>query len=115
MSTASILARLERIERKLNLDRTVGQWVRGLNGTVIWDPTDLDAPPESDPLPRILEQLDRSRERLQAEPGWKPPTPEQLDDARRAFEDVTESMRAERRAIRDFSDAYERERAAKVT
>jgi hypothetical protein len=38
----SILARLEKIERTLNIDRTVGQWVRGWNGEVIWDPWDPD-------------------------------------------------------------------------
>jgi hypothetical protein len=109
----ALLARIERLEKHLNLDRTASNWIR-VNGALIWDPWDMDAPPESDPVPRLLDELDCIRERLQAEPGYKPPTPEQLEDGRRAFDEAVESMRAERQAIRDFSDAYERERAERM-
>jgi hypothetical protein len=39
------------------MKRDSGNWVRVRGGALIWDPWDMDAPPESDPLPRILEQL----------------------------------------------------------
>jgi hypothetical protein len=52
---------------------------------------------------RILEQLDRIRERNRSQPGWEAPTDEQKDEGKRAFEDAIERIRAERQAIRDFS------------
>jgi hypothetical protein len=53
----------------------------------------MDEPPEHDPTPGILDQLHRIRERLQAEPGWKEPTPDQLEDGRRAFDEAIERVR----------------------
>ena len=106
-SLAAILRRLDAIEAKLNVNRTTGQWVRGPNGNVIWDATDLDTLPDHDPLPLLIEQMNRTAERLRAQPGDEPPTPEQLVDGRRAFDDAIARIRAERRGIRDFSDAHQ--------
>ena len=106
-SLAAILKRLDAIEAKLSPSRGVGQWVRGLGGAIIWEPTDLDAPPDHDPLPLLIEQMNRTAERLRAQPGDEPPTPEQLVDGRRAFDDAIARIRAERRGIRDFSDAHQ--------
>jgi hypothetical protein len=112
MSLAAILKRLDAIEAKLNINRSVGNWVRSLSGALVWDPWDMDAAPDYDPAPRILEQLQRIRERMEADPDWKEPTPEQLEDGRRAFEDAIERIRAERQAIRDFTAHVEAELAA---
>jgi hypothetical protein len=73
MSLAAILKRLDAIEAKLNMDRSVGNWVHSLSGALVWDSWDMDKPPEHDPTQNILDQLARIRERLQAEPGWKEP------------------------------------------
>jgi hypothetical protein len=108
----ALLAHIERLEKHLNLDRTAGNWVRAAGGQLIWDPWDMDAPPESDPVPRILGQIATIRERLQAEPGYKPPTPEQLEDGRRTFDEAIARIRAERQAIRDFTAYVEAELAA---
>jgi hypothetical protein len=75
--------------------RTTGQWVRALNGNIVWDPTDLDAPPEHDPTPGILRQLDLIEERRRQRGDCREPTPEQLEDGRRAFEEMIERIRAE--------------------
>src|SRR5580693_3330260 len=93
--------------------RTTGQWVRAASGEIVWDSWDMDAPPDHDPLPGVLEQLERTAERLRADPGWKEPTEAEKVDGRRAFEEAIESIR-ERQAVRDFSDAYERERAERA-
>jgi hypothetical protein len=74
----------------------------------------MDAPPENDPTPRILAQLELTRERLRAQPGWQEPTEEQKADGRRALDEAIERIRAELQAVRDFSDAYERERAERA-
>jgi hypothetical protein len=94
--------------------RTTGQWVRAASGEIVWDPWDMDAPPDHDPLPGILRQLDLIEERRRQRGDCREPTPEQLEDGRRAFEDALERIRAERQAIRNFSDAYERERAERA-
>jgi hypothetical protein len=112
MSLAAILKRLDAIEAKLNMDRSVGNWVRSLSGALVWDSWDMDAPPEYDPTPRILDQLQRIRERMEADPDWKEPTPDQLEDGRRAFEDAIERIRAERQAVKDFTAHVEAELAA---
>jgi hypothetical protein len=117
MSMASILARLERIERKLNLDRTTGNWVIGLSGQLVWDPWDFPEPTEEEAagtMQRILAQLDQTAERLRAQPGYEPPTPEQLGDARRAFEGLREKYAAEKAAVRAFTAKVERERAERA-
>ena len=49
-SMASILARLERIEKRLALPTGAGNWIR-VNGALIWDPWDTDASPDHDPTP----------------------------------------------------------------
>jgi hypothetical protein len=43
----------------------------------------MDAPPDHDPLPGILEQLERTAERLRADPDWKEPTEAEKVDYRR--------------------------------
>jgi hypothetical protein len=91
MSLASILKRLEAIEAKLNLDRKTGNWVRNLSGALVWDSWDMDAPPEHDPTPGILDQLQRIRERLQAQPGWTEPSEAEKAAAGRLFEDARRS------------------------
>jgi hypothetical protein len=63
----------------------------------------MDAPPESDPLPRLVEEMDLIAERVRTQADYKPPTPEQLEDGRRAFEACIERIRAERQALRDFT------------
>jgi hypothetical protein len=112
MSLASILKRLEAIEAKLNLDRKTGNWVRNLSGALVWDSWDMDAPPEHDPTPGILDQLQRIRERLQAQPGWTEPSEAEKAAAGRLFEDALERIRAGRQAIRDFTAHVEAELAA---
>jgi hypothetical protein len=112
MSLAAILKRLDAIEAKLNINHSVGNWVHNHSGALIWDPWDMDKPPEHDPTPGILEQLARIRERMDADPEWKPPTPDQLEDGRRAFDSALERIRAERQAIRDFTAFVEAELAA---
>jgi hypothetical protein len=107
MSLAAILKRLDAIEAKLNPNRGAGQWVRGLGGAVVWDPTDLDAPPETDPLPLLIDAMDRTAERLRAEPGWREPTDAQRAEGRMGLEECIERYRAERQAIRDFSAAHQ--------
>jgi hypothetical protein len=67
------------------------------------------------PPPGILDQLQRIRERMQAEPGWKEPTEAQKADARSGIEEAIERIRAERRAIRDFTAHVEAELAAGKT
>jgi hypothetical protein len=57
----TILRRLAALEARRPTG--TGQWVRGLNGNVIWDPCDMDAPPDHDPLPVILGQLALMAER----------------------------------------------------
>jgi hypothetical protein len=114
MSLASVLARLDRLEKHLNLDRKTGNWVRSLSGALVWDSYDLDALPEHDPGPRILEQLQRIRERLQAEPGWTEPTEDEKAAAGRAFDEAIERIRAERQAVRDFTAFVEGELAKGV-
>jgi hypothetical protein len=65
MTTMSqILARLERIEKRLALPTGAGNWVRAAGGQLIWDPWDMDAPPDHDPMPRLLDEMERIRERL---------------------------------------------------
>jgi hypothetical protein len=72
----------------------------------------MNAAPEYDPAPRILEQLQRIRERLQAEPGWTEPTEAEKAEGRRAFDEAIERIRAKRQAIRDFTAFVEAELAA---
>ena len=72
----------------------------------------MDAPPDYDPMPALLAEMDRIGERLRSQPGWKPPTPEQQERGRRAFEDAIERIRAERQALRDFTAFVEAELAA---
>jgi hypothetical protein len=112
MSLAAILKRLDAIEAKLNINRSVGNWVRGQSGALVWDSYDLDAPPEHDPTPNILDQLHRIRERLRAEPGWKEPTEAEKAEGRRAFDEAIERIRSERQAIRAFTAYVEAELAA---
>jgi hypothetical protein len=113
MSTLSaILKRLDAIEAKLNMDRSVGNWVRNLSGALVWDSWDMDKPPEHDPGPRILDQLQRIRERLQAEPGWTEPTEAEKAEGRRAFDDAIARIRAGRQAVKDFTAWVESELAA---
>jgi hypothetical protein len=81
-------------DRQLNMDPSVGNWVRNSSGALIWDQWDMDAPPDYDPGPRILDQLQRIRERMEADPDWKPPTPEQIEDGRRAFDEAIQLIRA---------------------
>jgi hypothetical protein len=63
MNTASILARLARLERALHLDE----------------------PDHDRSLEQVLKQLDIMGERMRAQPGWKPPTPEQIEKTKRDF------------------------------
>ena len=78
-------------------------------------PNNLDAPPDHDPMPRILEQLATIAERNRARPGWKEPTPEQPEDGRRAFDDAIRRIRAERQMLRDFTAFVEAKLAAGKT
>jgi hypothetical protein len=103
MSLAAILKRLDAIERKVNMNRDVGNWVRSYTGAVIWDRWDMDAPPEFDPLPGLLDDTELTAERLRSQPGWTEPTEAQKVEAVRAFDEMIERMRAERQAIRDFT------------
>jgi hypothetical protein len=103
MSLAAILKRLDAIEAKLNINRSVGNWVRSLSGALVWDSWDMDAVPDYDPGPRILDQLQRIRERFQAQPGWKEPTEAEKAQAGRPFEDALARLRAERQAVKDFT------------
>jgi hypothetical protein len=73
-----------------------GQWVRGLNGNVIWDPYDMDAPPDHDPMPVILGQLALMAERRREQGDYREPTEEQKADVRRQLEEMIERHRAER-------------------
>jgi hypothetical protein len=109
---STILRRLDAIESKLNIRRDTGNWVRNHSGALIWDDWDMDKPPEADPSPRILEQLQRIRERMQAQPGWKEPSEAEKAAAGRPFEGAIERIRAERQAIRDFTAHVEAELAA---
>jgi hypothetical protein len=74
----------------------------------VWDPWGMDAEPEHDPTPGIFEQLQRTRERLQAQPGWKEPTEAEKARAGRPFEDALARLRAERQAVKDFTAHVER-------
>jgi hypothetical protein len=114
MSLAALERRLAAIAAKLAINRNVGQWVRGLDGTIIWDPWDMDAVPESDPLPRLRERLETMAERLRSQPGCEPPTEAQKAKTQRGLDEALARIRAERQAVRDFSDMIERERAGKV-
>jgi hypothetical protein len=102
MTTMSqILARLERLEKQLNLDRKVGNWVRATpGGPIIWDPWDMDAPPDTDPTPRLLAEMDRIRERLMAQPDYKPPMPDQLERGRRTLDGAARLQTADARPAR---------------
>jgi hypothetical protein len=108
---ASLLRRLAALESRRPTG--TGQWVRGLNGNVIWDPWDMDAPPDHDPGPGILTRLQEMAERLRADPDYKPPTEAEKAETMRRLDEHRERQRAERQAIRDFSDAYEAERRSR--
>jgi hypothetical protein len=82
MSMASILRRLAAIEARLHITTGAGQWVRSLSGAVIWDPWDMDAPPDHDPLPGLIAEIDRTAEHMRASPNWREPTEEQKADGR---------------------------------
>jgi hypothetical protein len=108
---------ISKIARKIDPPeppRTTGQWVRSLSGAIIWDPWDMDAPPDHDPTPGILRQLDLIEERRRQRGDCREPTPEQLEDGRRAFEEAIADIRARRQAVRDFSAQVERERAERA-
>jgi hypothetical protein len=107
-SMASILARLEHIER--NLDRNTGNWVIGLSGQIIWDPWDPDDV-EDGALERIQNEIELIGKRIAQE--WPDPTEAEKADARRGLDEVLERYRAERQALRDFTAKIERERAEK--
>jgi hypothetical protein len=109
---STILRRLDAIESKLNIRRDTGNWVRNHSGALIWDDWDMDKPPEADPSPRILEQLQRIRERMQAQEGWKEPSEAEKAEGRRAFDEAIERIRSERQAIRAFTAYVEAELAA---
>jgi hypothetical protein len=72
MSTASILARLARLERALHIDEPVDDRSRE----------------------QVLKQLDIMGDRMRAEPGWTEPTPEQIEKTKRDFVAMMEAMRA---------------------
>jgi hypothetical protein len=110
----TILARLERIEKRLALPTGAGNWIR-VNGALIWDPWDMGALPDHDPTPRILDQLTFIRERMEAQPGYTPPTKSELEDGWRAFEDAIERIRAQRETLRAFTRHVEAELAAGKT
>jgi hypothetical protein len=74
----------------------------------------MDAPPEHDPTPGILEQLQRIRERMQAQEGWKEPTEGEKAEAKCGLDEALERMRAERQAVRAFTAQVERERAERA-
>ncbi len=56
-------------------------------------------------------QLDLIAERRKTQPDHEPPTPAQLEDAKRGLDEVLERMRAERQALRDFTEKVAQERA----
>jgi hypothetical protein len=61
--------------------------------SLVWDPYHLNAPPEHSPALGILAQLQRIRERMEADPDWRPPTFDQIEDGKRVFEDAIERIR----------------------
>ena len=110
MSLAAILKRLDAIEARLNVGRGVGQWVRGLGGEVVWDsydPDDITPDEARAPLESLTRQMELTAERLRAEPRWRELTAEESARAQRGLEECMECIRAERQAIRDFSDAHQ--------
>jgi hypothetical protein len=92
--------------------RTTGQWVRAASGEIVWDSWDMDAPPDHDPMPGILDALERTAKNLREGRDWKEPTEEQKAETRRVLEERRERQRAERQAVRDFTAFVERELAA---
>jgi hypothetical protein len=105
---------LAQIKAKLNPPprSKVGNWVRTRAGALIWDPWDMDAPPDHDPMPGILDALERTAKNLREGRDWKEPTEEQKAETRRVLEERRERQRAERQAVRDFTAFVERELAA---
>jgi hypothetical protein len=73
----------------------------------------MDAPPDHDPMPVILGQLALMAERRREQGDYREPTEEQKADVRRQLEEMIERHRAERQAVRDFSDAYEASRRSR--
>ena len=49
---------------------------------------------------------------MEADPDWKPPTPDLIEDGRLTFDPALERIRAERQAARDFTAHVEAELAA---
>jgi len=105
------LRRLEKLEAATPTG--AGNWVVALNGEIIWDPW---VPPALDNgvTERILAQLDRTRERLQAQPGYVPPTPAQIEGAKRGLDEALARMREEWDAVRAFTAKVERERTRRT-
>jgi hypothetical protein len=112
-SCPSILKRLDAIEAKLNINRSVGNWVRSLSGALVWDPHDLDAVADG-AMDRVQAQLEEMAKRMRGSPDYVPLTPTQVEDAKRALDEAIERIRAERQAIRDFTAFVEAELAKGV-
>lgn len=109
---AKIKAKLEEPPRS-----KTGNWVIGLSGNLVWDPWDFPEPSGEEAAAstaRILAQLDRTRERLRAQPGYEPPTEAQLEEGRRPFEGLREKYEAEKAAVRAFTAKVEAERAERA-
>jgi hypothetical protein len=75
----------------------------GSAGALVWVSWDADAPPDHDPLPRLLAEMETIAERLRSQPGYQPPTEAQAAETRRELDEVVERMRAEREALRAFT------------
>jgi hypothetical protein len=95
---------------------SVGNWVTGLSGQLVWDPWDPEPSEEeaAATLASLLRQMDLTAERMRAQPDYVPPTEAQKAEAMARFEETIERMRAERQAVRDFTLKVECERAARA-
>jgi hypothetical protein len=81
----------------------VGNWVIGISGNLIWDPSDFPEPSEDEAnaaKERMLRQLDQIAERMQSQPDYVPPTEKQKREAGCALAEMCERMQAEKRGAR---------------
>jgi hypothetical protein len=105
-SPQSLAARIARLEAIMNVRRDVGQWVRNLAGSLVFDPWGADAAPDHDAAARLLAESDVTAERLATQS-----TPA---SARDNLDAAVAPIAAGRQALRDFSAYVEAELARGV-
>jgi hypothetical protein len=105
--TPAQLKRLERLEAVAPTG--TGNWVVGGNGKLISDSWDPDQAADDGALERVMRQLDMTREHMQVQPGYVPPTEAQKAESKVRFDEMLQRMRAERQALKDFTAKVERE------